>query len=354
MDYILNGAVHGNLGRVLLNANFDPDALRPWMGVDKDNNPTGQTFITQNVGGKPKSVLVHNAAATLRKDEWIELDEAVLKAARQRLRIVADIRGAGLEFNISNGMAKTVLQYQDQSDGGTARISMDPRTKSTADRPQYDLLNLPLPIIHSDFSFGAREIAVSRNMNTPLDTTQAEQSGVRVSEEIEKLTLGEIETYTYGGGTISGLTNFPSRLTKTLTAPTSSNHATTVKEVLEMKTQSQDANHFGPWMLYNSNAFDQFLDEDYSTAKGDNTLRDRLKRIDGIQDVRPLDFLSGTVLLLVQMTTNVVRMVVGMEITTLQWETMGGLEQNFKVMAIIIPQLRADQNSNTGIVHGSV
>jgi len=42
-----------------------------------------------------------------------------------------------------------------------------------------------------------------------------------------------------------------------------------------------------------------------------------------------------------------------MDMTTVQWDTQGGLQQNFKVMSIMVPQTRADQNGNTGIVHGS-
>ena len=37
-----------------------------------------------------------------------------------------------------------------------------------------------------------------------------------------------------------------------------------------------------------------------------------------------------------------------------QWEGQGGMEVNFKVMAILVPQLRDDFNGNTGIVHGTV
>jgi hypothetical protein len=47
-------------------------------------------------------------------------------------------------------------------------------------------------------------------------------------------------------------------------------------------------------------------------------------------------------------------MVIGMDIMTLQWPSQGGLQLNFKVMGIVIPQFRADYNNNTGIVHGSV
>ena len=95
------------------------------------------------------------------------------------------------------------------------------------------------------------------------------------------------------------------------------------------------------------------LDGDYSEAKGDNTLRDRIKKIDGIQDVRTLDYLTGYTLLLIQMTSDVIREVVGMDFTTVQWESQGGMQVNFKVMCIMVPQLRADYNGNTGIVHGT-
>jgi hypothetical protein len=81
-------------------------------------------------------------------------------------------------------------------------------------------------------------------------------------------------------------------------------------------------------------------------------------QIKGILDVRTLDFLQflpGTpyTMLLVQFTPDVVRVVIGLDITTMQWETHGGMQMNFKVMCIMVPQLRADMNGNTGVVHGS-
>ena len=70
--------------------------------------------------------------------------------------------------------------------------------------------------------------------------------------------------------------------------------------------------------------------------------------------MRTLDYLTGTTILLIQQTPDVARAVVGLDVTTVQWESMGGMMLNFKVMAILVPQLRADFNGNTGIVHGSV
>jgi uncharacterized linocin/CFP29 family protein len=350
-DYILNGQSYGSVAAALMAHNFDPSALRPWIGTD------GRHYLTANQGGKPVAVPAPVANATLRKDEWQLLDTAVVTAAKERLRVVADLRSAGLEFNIPNGLGKTVLQTETVGDITGARISMDPAVLGEADRPKYDIINLPLPVIHKDFYFSARQIATSRNLGASLDTTMAELAARRVAEEAEKLVLGTANTFTYGGGTIYGFKNFPNRITQTLTAPTAGGWtpATLVREVLAMRQKSINKFHYGPWVLYNSPKWDQYLDDDYSPNKGDNTLRQRLQAINGIQDVRTADFLGDTWdLFLVQMTSDVVRMVVGMDITTVQWETMGGMQVHFKVMAILVPQLRADANGNTGIVHGSV
>lgn len=350
MDYILNGQASGSVASRLLSNNFDIGVLRPHIGKD------GGHYITIMQEGQPKALRVSNANATLRRDEWKVIDDAVSIAARQRMRLISDLRGAGLTYNIPNGMGKTVLESARMGDITPATISMDPARKSEADRPEFDIINLPLPIIHKDFMFTARQIAVSRNQGSPLDTTTAELASRRVMEEAEKLSLGTSGTYSYGGGTVYGLINFPGRLTLTLSDPTDSGWIPndTVKDLMAMRQKSQDKLNFGPWVLYTSPGWDLYMDQDYSTAKGDNTLRDRIRSLNGISDIRTLDFLPGLQLVLVQLTSDNIRLVTGMDVTTLQWETNGGMEVNFKVMAMIVPQVRADIDGNTGIVHGVV
>jgi len=351
MDYILNGQANGSVASVLMNSNFDVNALRPYEGSD------GRSYVTVNQGGKNVAVPVLNATATLRKDDWKLLDEAVVKAAKPRLKAVADLRGRGLQYTIPNGMARTVLETETVSDITEAIVSMDGLRESEGDRPLFELTNLPLPIIHKDFNFSARQVMASRNGGSPLDTTAAELASRRVAEMAEQLLLGVASSYTYGGGTIAGYTNFEGRMTKVLTNPATDTDwtpATTVEEVLAMRLQSQNQYHYGPWVLYSSPSWDVYMDDDYSSAKGDLTLRDRLRKIEGIEDVKTLDYLTNYDLILVQMTPDVVREVVGMDVTTVQWESKGGMQLNFKVMAILVPQLREDQNGNTGIVDGSV
>jgi len=352
MDYILNGVGTGNVAERLIACGFDANALRPFVGE------SGQSFVTANQNNVLKAVRMANATATLRKDDWTLLDEAIVKAAKPRLKAVGDLRSAGLTYSIPNGMGKTVLETETVGDINDASVSMDALRDNANDRPIFELTNLPLPIIHKDFSFSARQIATSRNGGSPLDTTMAELASRKVAEEAEKLLLGVstvADQYSFGGGVIYGYTDYPNRLTRTITSPATSGWtgATFLADVLAMRQQSVNAYHYGPWVLYVSTAWDQYLDDDFK-ANSDKTTRNRVKELEGITDIRTLDYLTGFDILLVQLTSNVVREVIGMDVTTVQWESKGGLQLDFKVMAIMVPQLRADQNSNTGIVHGSV
>jgi hypothetical protein len=372
LDYMIPAqqeiSMGGNWARRLLENELDVGAMRPYVGR---NN---KTYITRNMSVRDKKTglyslqpraipTINDTNATLRTLDWIQLDEAVIRAAKPRLRAAKDIREMGLVYSLPNGIAKTVMQFQQQSDITGATMSMDGLRQAESDRPVFSLINFPLPIIHKDFSFPLRQLLASRTGYSPLDTTTAELAGRRVAEQVEQLLLGAPASslllgqnaYTWGGGTIQGYMNFTNRITYSLTLPTTAGWVpqNTVDDVLNMKKASQQAFHFGPWMLYAGLYWDPYFDDDYKPTYNDTTLRQRIGEIDGILGVRTVDYIPDQSLILVQMTTDVVRMVIGMDITTVQWETHGGMQLNFKVMCVMLPQLRTDFNLNTGIVHGS-
>lgn len=355
-SYIRNGAGDGGslMGEPLdrlIAANGDPGVLRPFF-----DPASGKSYISlmQN-DGTYKSFPLMNTTATLRKDDWKILDDAIVKAALERLTLVTDLRSAGLTFTIPQGMGKTVLETETQSDTNDAIISMDGLRESPDDRPEFELSNLPLPITHKDFQFSARQILCSRNGGSPLDTTMAEACARKVSEKVEKLTIGRDTGTTFGGGTVYGLINFTSTITYSLTTPVGASGVgeQLLADVLAMRQASVAAKHYGPWMMYVAPNWDTYLDADFK-SNSDKTVRERIKMVNGIMDIKTLDFLQNYDIVLVQMTSDIIRMVIGMDITTLQWDTKGGMQKNFKVMAIMVPQCRADFNGNTGIVYGSV
>lgn len=337
MDYILNGKGHGGVAEQLLAANFDTGILKPFIEKNR-------SYVTVNAGGGKKRTLTTNAPATLRRDEWIMFDDTVLREVRLRLRAVADVRGRGLVLNVPNGMGKTILEGSTQVESGSATISMDGIRKGEQDRPEYDVYGLPLPIIHSDFGFTARQIATSRNSGQPLDVTQLEMAARKCAETAEGLLVGTLPIYKYAGYFVYGYLNHPGRNTKVLTAPTAPGWTPDVLigELLALRQQLYDDKYFGPYQVYISPNWDLYFDQDYVLASGVNrTLRTRIGEIKGFENIDTLDFLTGFRILVVQMTSDVVREVIGMDFTTLQWPSEGGMYLNFKVMGIIVPQIRA-------------
>lgn len=338
----------------LMRNGWDINVLRPWVGHDGNHYITKMVQNRQSGLWEPK-VFVTNAPATLTKDAWILFDTAIIRAVRDRLRAFADIRGAGLTYTIPNGMAHTVLQYQTMGDITDATISMDPIRRGESDRPEADLANLPLPVIHKDFDFSARDISVSTMGRMPLDTTTAELAARKVAEGVEKLTVGTWGSFSYGGGTIWGYTNFPQRATKTdMPVPDGTNGPAVLNALLALRQMLINNKHRGPYVLYVNSQWSTVLDSDFSATKGDMTLRQRILGISDITDVRTLDYLPASKwdVVLVEMSSETVRAVVGMEVQTIQWESMGGLMKHFKVMCIQVPQLRPDTNSNSGVAHG--
>jgi len=347
-----NGQGTGDVAQQLISGGrVDVGRMRPWF-----DPKTGRSYISVHTGGDLrvkanwKNVPINNNA-TLRRDEWKHLDEAVIRVARERLKGVEDLKSRGLTYNL-NGMGSTVLEYHDVSEALKTTISMDGVTRGQNDGVVFSPNYLPLPIVHVDYELNDRVLNVSRTLGQPLDTTLAEQASRRIAETLEDFLFTD-KTYAYGGGTIYSYVNHPDRnMVSGLTAWTAS--AKTAEgirdDVLEMKQKALDNKHYGPWVLYIPTAYETVLDEDYDDTRG-NTIRQRLMAIEGIAAIKTIDKLPANNILLVEMTSEVVRWINGMDVQNVQWSQEGGMIHKFKVMTIQVPQIRSDQEGNSGLIH---
>lgn len=399
LDYILNGAGYGPMGSALAGVGFDTGLLRPFL--NEDDGMKKSCLVTNSKGEREivrvRDLIDNNIfspvfnATSLRKEEWIKIDAQVHKAARYELSAYSDLAAAS-SYSGFDGMATTILEHETMSDPGEAIVDMDGITPGRSDQPTYQLQGMPLPITHCDFTINARKLAASRKSGQPLNTVMSEVAGRRVAESIEKTTIGTNNGIAYGGlntagsygrtSQVYGYTNFTPRLTyASMRNPSnypSWTASMTVGDVLALLDLARLNKFRGPWMLYTSNDWDKYLDNDYTLTGGNvttQTLRNRLRSIQGIQDVRRLDFMFGSAptapsggglnysdrydnlnpftMVLVQMTSDVVQAVNGLDITTVQWESKGGMQLNFKVMAIQVPRLFADYYNRCGIVHAT-
>lgn len=322
VDSVYRGRAHGNVASLLFSNDMNASALR--------------------------------TNATLRKDEWKRLDETVVQVARQRLVGVTDLVSRGLTYDIADGLGVTVLETENIGDMEAAQLNMDAVTRGKSDRVLYDIGYLPLPIVHKDFQLNIRALKASRSRGQALDTTQVAIATRKVAEKTEEILFTGASTYTFGGGIVYGYTDFPQRNSVTLATvwtDSAMTGALIVADVIAMKQASIDDRHYGPWIVYVPTGYDTLLDEDYSGNYPNVTIRDRIKKIDGIEDVKVADHLTADNVLMVELAPETVRMVMGMQPTTVEWQEEGGMVFHFKVMAIMVPQLRADQNNRSGIIH---
>ena len=311
----------GGVAEILLNANFNIQSLRP-------NN-------------------------VLRKDEWIHFDNKVVQIAQERLVAVGDLLSRGLRFNLPNALGTTRLEWERVGDMTEAEISMSGIKEGESDRILFDLESLPVPIIHKDFSLNIRALQASRTNGQPLDTAQVAAATRNVSERTERL-LFKGATVAGSNGQIHGYETYPDRSTGSLSADWASaaTGAEYVNDTLTMIGTAVADNMYGPYILYVDYATFTRMGNDFK-ANSDKTILQRVREIPGIADIRAVSKITAGNVILVQLSEDVVDMVVGQQPAVVQWPSHGGMKLNFKVMAIMLPRLKSDFDKQCGIVHYS-
>lgn len=335
--------LHQNPGVNLAAHHMDPGVLRPYQGAN------GKSFVT--ILGKAEEIMVQ---AALRKDEWITFDEAIVRATRSRLTGVDMLNSRGLTFNL-DGMMKTVLETENQSDMTEAQLSMDGLTPAEKDRLNFEIVGLPLPITSKDFHLSSRVLGASRAIGQPLDTSTIESCVFKVKEKVETMLFLGASAFKSGGYTLRGFTDFAQRNTASLTANWDDSAATgavVLADVLAWKATLISKGFYGPYGIFIPQNFETPLDEDFK-ANGELTIRDRLMKITGLEFIQVADKLTADNVIMFQLTSDVARMVNGMGIVPVEWNTLGGMSLHFKVMTIQVPQIRADQEGNCGVLHAS-
>jgi hypothetical protein len=226
--------------------------------------------------------------------------------------------------------------------------------RSQDDRVEYALTGIPVPIIHKDWTLNIRHLEASRKTGQALDVTMAEKAGRSVAEKIEDL-LWNGSTALGSNNTIFGYTNAANRNTGSGTASAwiaTVNGGNIITDVLAMMQKAYDDHFYGPFMLYVPINVGTNLGNDFKT-NSDRTIMERLLAIEGISGIKSTANLTGAVLL-VQMTSDVIQMIDGIQPTTVQWETHGGFVMHFKVISIMLPRIRNDSEGQSGIVHYTV
>ncbi|KKL54126.1 hypothetical protein LCGC14_2268520, partial [marine sediment metagenome] len=316
------------------NARVSPKRLELWQkhyGLARTNGrsvPESQQYA--DFAASPWRALrnvrpddqIRTMNALLGKDDWLELDDLVVSVARQRLIGVGDLQSLGLVKRLG-GWGTKVSTWQEGTQADAANVSMGFEADENAQRQKYAEKGAPVPIIHQEFHFDARDMDAASSGSIPIDLTHAAEAAASVAEAEEELLFngGSIKA---AGHTLFGYTTHTDRQTGTASGVWSTDINTTDEILITIRAMVAKArahNHNGPYNLYVEGSSWDDMEQIYTDGSGQRAI-DRAERLGGFSpgSIKRSQKLAAGNVVLVQMDRTVIDIAIAQELMTIQWE----------------------------------
>lgn len=296
---------------------------------------------------------------TLPREAWEEIDQTVIRTAKENLVGIADLNANPTTNKFYDGMSSSVYTHKRTSEIGVASVGVNPDKSSDSAILEMNDLSVPMLVTWKDFTLNTNQVAMANRIGLPLGFTLVEEATRSVARKLEEnLFIGEFPA---NGATMYSYTTYPDRQLHPITTSwTTATPEEIITDVNTMMSLSMQENHFGPWMLYIPWQYQIRLNEDYlvttNNYPGVGSIRERLMQLPGLIDIRVGTYVPDETAILVEMTSDTVILINGMPIRALAWEPPGtpNWEHRFKVMTITVPLMISDYKGQCGIIHGSV
>lgn len=305
--------------------------------------------------GDDKQALVTNANGTVRHEDFLVIRDMVIEVRRRDLHGISDLREAGLSFTV--GIGEQLIGFESVNEFQSAKQEMNPSSFDNNDTTFTETF-VPNPITHSSFSVPWRQEGFNYKRSLGLA-----ESLRQVSERLEEtLTNGNSNVVVNFNGSnheIFGYTNDPDRGTGTISDWTlEANRDKIVNECIEQISSlwdSQGGVKNDSVMVYVANDIWNILQKDYITGQRSESIAQRLMKIAQVKDVKPLEKLASTVVVLVEMDRRTIELGVASDIiVTPHTKTNVMMPQVMTTYAAMVHKIKSDNNSNTGIRHLTV
>ena len=296
---------------------------------------------------------LRNNATTLRHEDWVHWDKVALGVSQSRLTIVKDLIAAGLvrtDFTLGDSLAL----YEKISEFTTGVVSMD-GASSEKDALLFTTAGTPLPIFRKDFDLTDRQILASQERGGYLPTEGIKASTRIINEMQDSMIWNGLPAIASGGYGVTGLTTAANRNTKAINNAWGSGTETPLADVTDMIKKARDDFFYGPYVLYVSSDNWMYIHNDFSTVKGEKTLKDRLELLPGmgVGSVREGTGLGDGTLVLVQMTDDVIQLNVAQSIITVPGIKTALFQNRFTTWSCMSITCKSDTTGKSGIVHAT-
>jgi uncharacterized linocin/CFP29 family protein len=286
--------------------------------------------------------------AVLRHEEWLELDAALVNVALPRLRIVEDLRAAGLVHNLG-GLGTIMSGYEKASDISAADVSMDGLAQSENDTIDFSEVQIPVPITHKDYRINLRKLMASRALGESIDTMTLRAATRQVAEQLEDMVFNGVSSINVNGQTIYGLTNEPNA--NTLSGSDWGTIGNIYSDCMNAVAALEADNFFGPYDMYVATTQFGQMRAIYSDGSRESAYERVLRGIPQIRSIRVSDSLTAGTAVMFEMRSDVIDLAIAQDIVHIEWETKGGWVMWNKVYAVMVPRVKSDYDGRSGILN---
>lgn len=326
------------------------------VDIVSNKNFDAPRYARQQIKGGQARKQAH-ANSSLPEDAYSDVSSTIYDTFDRELRIVNDLRGAGLTTNIPYYAETTEWDVMDAQ--GEAVVAMDPETATPESTGSYGTRGVPVPVVMDDFSTGYREGGAMDAAG--IDTLPASITGRNVAEKSEDLVInGWDATINTPADNYSlyGLTNHPQMDTGTLSADWSTDNTVIREDLRAMARTLKNDNQIRPggagyWTYLSTDLYDNLDDVD-PQGDGNLTVRDRVENLSDIGAIRQSDFLPDGTAVMFRPTEDVIDLAIavdedGNEIfgRTVQWG--GPFRDSYKTMNIFAPRVKATKADQVGV-----
>lgn len=308
------------------------------------DNAENEVVINENLG------MTMNAS-TLRKDEWIRFDEKIVETEQEARDWLDFVNANSMTEILPDALGTMEMEYETVSDTAGAVTSMDGAGKTQDSDIEYKTEYVPVPYTHTDWELDLRRLTASRKRGAALDTTMAVKKTRDVMAEVENNALNG--NFPYGKGVMYGLLTFPYVIAdtgKVAWTDAGKTGAQILADVTSYITQLNAANYFGTFTLFVNNAYALKLDDDYSTAYPNLTIKDRILRNAAIDAVVTIGAFPANTLVVMKKDKEAYTLVKGLPVTMYETGTNHGFRRQYRLGTIQFPMMKHDYDDKTPIL----
>lgn len=312
-------------------SNFDPSALR--RVSTKTNN------------------------AVLPKDAWKEIDDTIYKVAREKFQLIEALRGAGVDKDLG-GLHVLFDMWQQVSDFGEVRQSMDFQNQGPNDAPNFEQYMIPIPLTHGDWQIGARKLGALENTpNVTVDTAMISQITEHITAKLEDTVINGTDVTLNGDpapGLITHADSYDATSDAGWTGDWGANPGDIMEDLKHLVSIAKNDNHkTGPYFVFVANEVWDHMNIADPEGTGDRDLLERLNQMAKVREIVEVDQLDDGYVILVDPIENVIQLPYAADLQAVEWETHGGYVTNYKIFTAMAPRVMSDEDGNTGVVYAT-